>query len=130
MDQEVVMKLERSYQQSREIEEKLGIVEQQVNELQMFETNLKELESIPNKEMLASLGKGVFVKADMKEKKLYVDVGSGVLIKKTPAEALVVVKDQMEKLGEMQAQLQGQYEVLSGELQALMRKAEESQNAA
>ena len=80
MDVELLMNLEKASQQSREIEEKLKVVEQQVAELESFRVSLDALKNSDEKEILASLGRGVFVKSDIKDEKFFVDVGSGIFV--------------------------------------------------
>jgi prefoldin alpha subunit len=122
--QEAFMKLQVAYQQAQELEEKMGIVNQQMAELQQFEISLKDLGENKSKEILASLGKGVFVKSDIKEDELFVDVGSGVFVRKTIDEARKVVSEQLVRLNEIKMQIAAQNEAMSHEMQALMQETE------
>ena len=69
-----MFKLQATHQQSQEIEEKFKIVEQQLSELELFSVNLDDLKKNKSKEMLAPLGKGVYLKAEAKEDKFFVEV--------------------------------------------------------
>jgi prefoldin alpha subunit len=124
--QELMMELYRSQEQSKEIEEKMKIVEQQLTELQQFSNSLEELNENKSKEMLASLGKGVYIKSKVQEGKLFVDVGSGILLRKSITEAKEVVKDQVKKLGEMKIQLVSEGEALHDGIRKLVADAEKA----
>jgi len=118
--QELVMKLQQGYGQSREIEEQLNIIEEQLVQLEEFKRNLNDLDKTKENEILASLGKGVFIKSDIKDKKLYVDVGSNVFVRKSPIMAIETVDEQLKRLGEMKIQLSTQIESIHLDLQGII----------
>ena len=122
MDVELLMNLEKASQQSREIEEKLKVVEQQVAELESFRVSLDALKNSDEKEILASLGRGVFVKSDIKDEKFFVDVGSGILVRKDAEESRRIVSEQIDKLNEMRIQLIAENESIGNELKLLAEK--------
>jgi len=124
--QELMMELYKAQAQTKEIEEKTRLVEQQLVELSRFSNNLEELNNRKEKEILASIGKGVYIKSDIKEDKLFVDVGSGVLLKKSISEAKEVVKDQTEKLIVMKTQLSDEAETINAEMKKLVEEAEKN----
>jgi prefoldin alpha subunit len=130
MNQESLMEFERTYQQSREFEESLGIIEQQIIELESFKKQLDDLEKSEGDEILATLGKGVFLKSKVLDKKLFVDVGSGTIVRKTPKEAVDTIEDQVKKLTEMKNELSMKLNVMNSDLQGLMQKVEAEQEKA
>jgi prefoldin alpha subunit len=122
MNQELMMELEELNRHSKDNEERLKIVEQQILELKSFESNLGELESNKNKEVLASLGKGVFIKADLKEEDLFVEVGSGILVKKSLGDSKKIAEHQIKKLLEMKNQLLSENESISERMKTALEK--------
>ncbi len=122
MNQELMMELEELNRHSKDNEERLKIVEQQILELKSFESNLGELESNKNKEVLASLGKGVFIKADLKEEDLFVEVGSGILVKKSLGDSKKIAEHQTKKLLEMKNQLLSENESISERMKTALEK--------
>jgi len=122
MNQEISFKLEELNRQSQEISERLKIVGQQLLELQNFERNLAELENSKETEVLASLGKGVFIKTDMKKEDLFVEVGSGILVKKSLEESKKIAKQQSKKLNEMKMQLSVQNASISEKMKSLLHE--------
>ena len=117
-----MMELEELNRHSKDNEERLKIVEQQILELKSFESNLGELESNKNKEVLASLGKGVFIKADLKEEDLFVEVGSGILVKKSLGDSKKIAEHQIKKLLEMKNQLLSENESISERMKTALEK--------
>jgi prefoldin alpha subunit len=124
MDQELMMKLEFVHKQSQDMEEKLVLVDKQVEELEIFKNNLDTIEKDGQSEILATLGKGVFMKSEIKDKKLYVDVGAGFFVRKSAVEAKVVIEGQVKRLGEIKLQLQQEIERLNADLRRMVEEAE------
>ncbi|MFH1500681.1 MAG: prefoldin subunit alpha [archaeon] len=122
MEENYILQLSLLEQQSQEIEKQINLVEQQINELQIFSLNLDKFKG--EGEMLAPLGRGVFVKSEVKDKKLFVNIGSGVIVKKTPEEAKEIVLDQVNKLGNLRVELFNEIEKVNSELLKLIEKAQ------
>jgi prefoldin alpha subunit len=120
MDEELILKLQESHGQSKEVEEKINLVDQHINDLTNFEKSINELESTKESEILASVGKGVYIKSEIKERKLFVDVGSGILVRKEVGEAKDIVGKQIKKLIEMKQDLSMQFSALDEEMKLLM----------
>ena len=126
-NEELVAKLYELYQYSKESEEKLKIIEQQISELLRFEFSLEDLEKNKSREILASIGKGVFIKSDIKENKLFVDVGSGILIRKTGEETKEIIREQNKRIGEMKMQLIMEKESVDREIANLVGEIESAE---
>ncbi len=109
--EEVLQKAMMLKQQSEQVEQQLNFVLEQIDELGNFNENLEVLEKDGESEMLANLGRGVYVKADRKENEnLFVEVGAGVVVRKTPSEAREVISGQIRKFNEAKIQLVEQLE--------------------
>ena len=127
IDNELILRLQEAHQQSKDIDEKYQIIEQQISELQKFELTLEELEKNESKEILASLGKEVFIKSDIKDDKLFVDVGSGILLKKSIAEAKKIIEEQSKRINKIKIQLIAEKENLSEKVKSLIEEAEKGE---
>ena len=130
MDQELLYRLGMMERQAKEVQEKLEIVEKQLTELQEFNVNLSSMQNSDEKEMFASLGKGVFMKTDIKDKDLFVDVGAGVIIKKTPEQTKTTIDQQIKGLIELKIQLTATVESFNAQLQQGMTELQSQQEAA
>ena len=101
--QETLMQLAELEQQMNQLEQRLALIDQQAVEMQTLELNLDQIAKGKEKQILAGLGKGIFIKANLEDKnnkKLIVDVGSNVLIKKSIPEAKEIIKEQIKKIFE------------------------------
>jgi len=125
MNQEILQKAMMLRQQSEETEKQLQFVSEQINELEQFGENLRVLGEDKEKEMLASIGKGVYVKTERNvEEKLFVEVGAGVLVKKTPAEARKIILGQVKKFHDARIQLSAQLEAYGEKFGEMMGEVE------
>lgn len=98
MNQENVLKAQIMEQEGNQLNQQLELISQNVNELNEVKSSLIEIEKKDCKEMLANIGKKIFIPAEIKEKKLYIDVGNKVVLEKTPLEAIKIIDEQIEKL--------------------------------
>lgn len=117
------------HQQTQELEEQAKVIDTQLDELKAFQDHMTTLSESEEKEMLAMLGKGVFIKTNIAEKELFVDVGKGYLVKKKPEDALDIIKEQTGRLGELKVQVVTQYEQLTTQLQMHIQDLEAQQAA-
>jgi len=123
----MLMHADALQKQIQEMQEHLGIINQQIAELEEFRESLSSLENSEGKEILSSLGKGVHLKTSIKEDKLFVEVGTGILVRKTPKETAEVIREQLKKLIELKLQFSAQMEQNQLSLQTLVAQIEASQ---
>ncbi len=120
-EQEKFMQLQALDQQYSQVMQQLQFIEQELLELDEFSKSLSHLQSSDEKEILAPLGRGVYMPASRHaEKKLYVEVGAGVVVLKTPEEAAKVVESQLEQLKAAYHQLKNQESFYTMQLQQLI----------
>lgn len=124
MDQETMLKASFLERQTNELEQYLEFIDSQINELELFKENLAVLSTSEEKEILSSLGKGVFLKGNMTEKKLFVEVGSGVVLRKTPEEAGETISFQVKRLKELRIQGLSQLDSTRTQLSDIMEEME------
>ena len=128
VNQELIMRASFLEKQAQETQGSLEFVERQISELEEFDSDIKSFSKSSGKEMLASVGKGIYVKADLADKDLFVNVGSGVIVKKTPEETEKIVEDQLRKLKEAKTQLTAQLEANNMALMKLITEIESSKD--
>ncbi len=119
-DQEAMLRASFYEQQAQQVREQIDILEREVQELEQFNENLATLDTSKEKQMLASLGKGIYVPATLADKTLFVEVGSSVIVKKTPQETQEVVKNQLKKLKDARLQLLSRLEFFVHSLKELI----------
>tara|TARA_Y100000310_G_scaffold345075_2_gene461621 strand:- start:1171 stop:1563 length:393 start_codon:yes stop_codon:yes gene_type:complete len=127
MDQELMMHASMLEKQSQEIEQNLEIIDTQILELEKFQQNIEFFSKSEEKQSISSLGRGVFVKTSLENKDLFVDVGSGIIIKKTPEQTQKTIKTQIENIQQARVQLLAQLEATRSQFQALLQQIETSE---
>lgn len=130
-NQEILIQLSELEQEMKQLEERLALIDQQIMEMQALDLNLDEIDKGREKQILAGLGKGIFIKADLddedkKEKKLLVDVGSNVLIKKNIAETKEIIKEQIKKMFDFKQKLIAEIERIKQQAQNIISKQEKT----
>ncbi len=126
------MQLNMLEQQGREIQQQVGLVNQKIGELTVLKLSLNRIHETKEKEFLAPLGEGVFLKAKIEEKELFVNVGSKLVVRKSIKETEDLIERQVKQLESVKNELEEQVEKLNTELQKLVKiiKAEQEQEHA
>ena len=125
VNQELLLKATIMERQSRELEQNLQIVDQQIRELNSFSDSLKSFDSRDEKEIFAPFGKGVYSKATLHEKDLLVNVGAGVFVKKSPKETIAAIDSQLSQLKEARRHLSMQLEAYAQNFRSLLAEFKE-----
>ena len=107
--EELLIKLSLLEQQANEQAERIQAVDSQINELESLKLSLKKMEKSKGREMLAPLGRGIFLKTEVKDDKVFVNVGHKTLVKKTFPEAAEIVDTQVREMENLKHQLIKQY---------------------
>ena len=100
MDENLLLQASEIEKRIQELTNNLEFIDSQILELEQFQENLNSLKQWNGKEMLSTLGKGVYLKTAMLEKELFVEVGAGIVVKKTPEETQKVVENQIKRIKE------------------------------
>ncbi len=127
--EEYIMQLSMLEQQAREIQQQVGLVNQKIGELDVLKLSLNRLEASKEKEFLAPLGEGIFAKAILEDKELFVNVGSKIIVKKSIKDAEGIIDKQHQQLELLRKELEQGIEQLNNELQHIVNKARKEQEA-
>lgn len=98
--QEKYFQFQLIVQQIEQIDQVISTLRKQVEELNTLKQTIEEITDIAEgNELLVPLGAGIFLKASLNDtKELLMNVGSKVVVKKTPLEALEMIKIQIEEI--------------------------------
>jgi prefoldin alpha subunit len=124
-EKEIVKKFQMFERQIIQAQEQLQAVEQGLFELQNLDAGLGGLIGKVGEEILAPIGRGVFVKAKLLSEELSVDVGEKTFVKKTIPETQGIIQEQIGKLTEIKDQLEDQLEEINQELTKTMLENQE-----
>ena len=114
LSQEMMMRASLIERHLQELNDKIDYIVQQISELEEFKNNLKFLKDAKGKEVLATLGKGIYLKSSCKDNNFFVNVGSGIVLKKTPEETAEIMNSQIKNLHEVKTSLLASLEVYQG----------------
>ncbi len=76
----------------------IALLEEEKRELKNEEKVLQELENKRGQEFFASLGENCFVKAEIRDDRVLVNVGAGILVRKKISDAVEVLKKRIEEI--------------------------------
>ena len=116
MEEEIMMKLNMFEQQIRQLQQQLQAIEQADMEIKKLNENLGDIIGSENKEILASIGKGIFAKAKLISDELMVDIGDGNIVKKTVPETKKIIEKQLDKLAEIKEELENNLNIIEQEM--------------
>jgi prefoldin alpha subunit len=120
VEQEQFFKLQMIEQEAGQINQQMEIVDQNISEMNDLKSSLEELEKSENKEILANLGKKIFIPVEIKKKELIVEVGNKNFVKKSIPETMKIVDGQIEKLNMLKMQLGERIEALNSEMNRMI----------
>lgn len=114
--QQLMLKLSMFEQQIQQLQQQLEAVEKGIIELNSLSIGLDDLKGKTNKEILAPIGRGIFVKAKLSSEDLLVDIGEGNFVKKEIPDAKKLIGEQVQKLEDIKIELNNAMENLGQEL--------------
>ena len=125
--QELMYKFSIFEQQIRELQQQIEAIEKGIIDLNSLNFGLDELVNSEGKEIFASVGKGIFVKAKMSSDELNVDVGNGNFVKKNIPETKELIGEQIRKLEGIRKELEQNLEEIGEEIKNIISQTHEHQ---
>jgi prefoldin alpha subunit len=122
--QELMFKLSMFEQQMQEVQQQLQAIDQGIVEMNSLSVGLDELVGSEGKEILAPVGRGIFIRTKLLSEKLTVDVGGKTFVKKSIPDTKKIIEEQIKKLTEVQKDLNEKLENLGVEFQEMIMKAQ------
>lgn len=103
--QEILYRLNLYEQHLNQLRQQFQAVEEGIVELNSLNFGLDDIETSEGKEILALLGRGVFVKAKIVSNDLIVDVGNKNFVNKKVSETKEIIEEQIQKLENLKKEL-------------------------
>lgn len=121
MDEQKMFELSLFEQKAKNLQEQFESLEKGIIQLEDIRIGLDEFNESEGKEVLAQIGRGIFIKTEIKSSELYVDIGEGNFIKKNVLETKKTLKNQIEHLRKIQDEIKSELDKLNDELDELMK---------
>jgi len=114
--EEILLKLGMFEQQANVLQEQIEAIEKGVNELGNLSFGLDELRGGIGREILAPIGRGIFLPATISSETLTVDIGEKKFVKKSISETKEMIGEQIKKLINVKKELEERLRRISDEL--------------
>ena len=123
-NEDLIMKLSMYQQEAQKIEEQINMANQQIVEMRNMQDSLEEIDQGKANEILAPVGRGIFMKSKIEERKFFVSIGGGVVLKKDCLGAKELIEKQILNLGEIKDKLLEELGKINNELNNLILDAQ------
>ena len=123
-EQEMNKKFMMFEQQIRYLQEQMKAVEQAIVELESINSGLNELVVKKDNEIIAQVGRGIYVNALLKSEELLVDIGGKNFVKKSIPETQKILSEQIEKLQDVREELNDEMENINEEITKVFMEAQ------
>ena len=121
MNQEKIFQIQMIEQEANQLNEQFQLIEQNIKEMNDISESLGEIEKLKKgDEILANIGKKIFIPVDIKEKNLIVEVGNKKFVKKNISETIKIIQEQVGNLMNARGQIMERLEILQGEMEKLI----------
>ncbi|MEM3091042.1 MAG: prefoldin subunit alpha [Candidatus Pacearchaeota archaeon] len=118
--EEILFKLSMFEQHAKFIQQQLRTIEEDLIDLNSLYFGLDELKNSREKEILAQIGRGIFIRSKILSEDLIVNVGGKSLVKKNILETKKIIKKQIENLEEIKKNLESELEEISSEVKKIV----------
>lgn len=129
MDQEMMFKAQLIQRQVEDLEDNISVIEKELDDLAKYDQYLADFDKATESAMMSNMGKGIHVKGNLANKELYLEVGAGVIVKKTPVQAREIIQVQMKKLAEAKYHVLGKIELYQQALHGMVKEMEEKESS-
>ena len=103
--------------------EQVSLLEKDIENSIITENTLKELKNQRGNEILASLGNNCFVRADVKDDKILIDIGMGIIVRKGIDDGISFLEDKRNEIEKKSDEFRKRLEKIEPELQNILSKS-------
>ena len=123
MDQQKIIQFQMIEQEAQQLDQQIQLIEQHSSEIQKIKNGLDDLHELKERKILANIGRGIYIPAEITDKKLIVEIGNKKLIKKSIPDAKKLIEEQLSKLEKAKKHIMGRIEELQREMMILINEA-------
>ena len=107
--------------QSEQLENTIQSANEQIKELEELNSTLSLIKN-GEKQVLNPIGKGIYLKANIENDELFVNVGSNIVVKKTIPEGKKMIEEQTSKLRKASLEISMQLQQYAMEFQHMLKE--------
>ena len=122
--QEIIFRLSMMEQQMQQLQQQFEAVEKGITELESLNLGLDDMNGSEGKEILAQVGKGIYVKAKIISEKLTVNVGENNFVGRSIQETKEMILGQIKKLKDVRIELENNIDSINSEFAEVVREYE------
>lgn len=122
--EQYIIQLAQLEQEANRFQEQMQLLDQQIVEIQSIQSSLNEIEESKEKVIYANLGKNIFIKTEISDKNLLVDVGNRTFVKKDVAGTMKVIDEQLAKIAEAKGKIVEKLQEIQEQMQKIIEEAE------
>ncbi len=115
-NEELIRRATDLHEETQETEKQISIIDEQIRELENYKSHVNSLKNVSDQNVLSSIGKGIHVKTRFESPEIFIEVGAGVVIKKTVEETISIIEEQLSKFKQARIQLMQRLQTLTTEL--------------
>jgi len=127
MDQAQIMQFQMMEEEANKLSQQLQMIEGSIKEIDDINEGLEEIDKKETKEILANIGKKIYIPVEIKDKNLIIEVGNKKFVKKSITETKELIKEQIQKLNSARHEITQRLDELQEEAGKLMMSIENSQ---
>lgn len=120
ISQEILYKLGVFEKNLEMLNQQSQLIDRNIIELTSLNSGMDEIKGSVGKEVLAQLGRGIFVKTKLVSNDIVVDVGGKTFVKKSIPETKKIIEEQIEKLNQIQKELENEAQKIDVEMSELV----------
>lgn len=121
-EQELNAKFQVFEKQIFQLQEQLRSVEQALFDMSIIHSGLENLKGKTGEEIMAQIGQGIFVKANLSSEKIVVDIGGKNYVEKTIDETKEMIENQEIKIKEIKKEIDQELEKVNQEVTRTMQE--------
>lgn len=122
-NQENQLQMQIMQSQMKNLENQYSNVDMKLAQLAEMKEILEDAGKADESESFSEIGLGIYAETKMKKvEKLLVNIGAGLLVKRSVSEVRAILDSQIEKLGQVQQEIINEIETLSINAQKLNQK--------
>ncbi len=127
MDQQQIMQFQMLEQEANKLSQQLQLIENNLCEIQGIREGLEEISKPETKEILANIGKKIYLPVEIKDKNLIIEVGNKKFVKKSIPETKKLIYEQISKIDHAKQEITNRLEDLQEEANGLMQQFQKAQ---